>query len=148
VRVQAPSAAALGEALGLTGAACQDPEVIASTLAAATRAGALKRLHKAGIPATAARHTSEVVHDPAIKALDLLEEHTFPDGRPYLVPHRYVRFSRTEHPPIGDAPGVGEHSREVLAEAGLDAAEIDALVGERIVIEGAPLIMKELINYR
>ena len=37
---------------------------------------------------------------------------------------------------------------EVLAEAGLDAATIDSLIEERVVIQGSPMIMKELINYR
>jgi len=119
-----------------------------SELAATTRASALERLHNAGIPAAPARQTTEVVRDPAIVAIELLEEHHFPDGRPYLVPHRYARFSRTEQAPICDAPGVGEHSRAVLTEAGLSAEEIDALVEERVVVHGQPFVLKELINYR
>jgi crotonobetainyl-CoA:carnitine CoA-transferase CaiB-like acyl-CoA transferase len=148
VRVQAPSLSAVGKALGLDGAAAEDAEAIAGALADSDRADVLERLHAAGVPAAAARHTSEVVQDPAVKAIELLEEHRFPDGRAYLVPHRYARFSRTEQAPIADAPGVGEHSREVLAEAGLTAEEIDALVSERVVVEGAPFILHELINYR
>jgi crotonobetainyl-CoA:carnitine CoA-transferase CaiB-like acyl-CoA transferase len=148
VRVQAPSLAVLGKALGLEGAAQADAQAIASALAASTRAAVLERLHEAGVPATPARHTAEVVQDPAVKSIELLEEHRFPNGRPYLVPHRYARFSRTEQAPLADAPGVGEHSREVLTEAGLSAEEIDALVRERVVIEGAPFILTELINYR
>ena len=42
----------------------------------------------------------------------------------------------------------GEHSREVLAEAGLSAAEIDALIEQKVVIDGEPLVMKALVNYR
>jgi crotonobetainyl-CoA:carnitine CoA-transferase CaiB-like acyl-CoA transferase len=117
-------------------------------LAAMPRASALTRLHSAGIPAAAARHTTEAAHDPAILAVDLAEKHHFPDGKPYLVPNRYARFSRTEHPPVGDAPGVGEHSRDVLAEAGLSPAEIDALIQEKAVLQGAPLILQALVNYR
>jgi crotonobetainyl-CoA:carnitine CoA-transferase CaiB-like acyl-CoA transferase len=147
VRVQAPTLAALGEALGLHGTS-GDPDAVAGALATMPRATALERLTGAGIPAVPARQTTEVVHDPAVAAIDLLEEHHFPDGRPYTVPHRYARFSRTEHPPIADAPGVGEHSREVLGEAGLDAATIDSLIEERVVIQGSPMVMKELINYR
>jgi crotonobetainyl-CoA:carnitine CoA-transferase CaiB-like acyl-CoA transferase len=148
VRVQAPTLAALGQALGLAGAAQADADAIASALADSSRAAVLERLNGAGIPATPARHTAEVVHDPAIKSIELLEEHRFPDGRPYLVPHRYARFSRTEQAPLADAPGVGEHSREVLAEAGLSVEAIDALAQERVVIEGAPFVLTELINYR
>lgn len=64
------------------------------------------------------------------------------------MPHRYARFSRTEQVCISDQPGVGEHSREVLAEAGLTDAEIDALVAEKAVIEGKPFVVQALVNYR
>ena len=54
----------------------------------------------------------------------------------------------TEPAVIADAPGIGEHSRELLAEAGLSPDQIDALVEERAVVQGAPFILTELINYR
>ena len=79
---------------------------------------------------------------------ELVGEHRFPDGRPYVVPHRYALFSRTEQAPIRDQPGVGEHSREVLAEAGLSPAEIEALIEQKVVIENPPFVVKVLVNYR
>jgi crotonobetainyl-CoA:carnitine CoA-transferase CaiB-like acyl-CoA transferase len=33
-------------------------------------------------------------------------------------------------------PGLGEHTREVLAEAGLAASEIDALIAAKVVLQG------------
>jgi crotonobetainyl-CoA:carnitine CoA-transferase CaiB-like acyl-CoA transferase len=140
--------AALAEALRLGRAPSEDACAIEEALASKPLASALVCLTEAGIPAVPARHPVDMARDPAIVAADLLMERQFADGSPYLLPNRYARFSRTEHPPIGDAPGVGEHSREVLAEAGLSAAEIDALIADRVVIDGEPMILQGLVNYR
>jgi crotonobetainyl-CoA:carnitine CoA-transferase CaiB-like acyl-CoA transferase len=111
-------------------------------------AEALKRLHHAGIPAVPARSVNEVAADRGIVAIELLAKRHFPDGHPYTVPNRHACFSRTEQAPIRDQPGVGEHSRAVLAEAGLTDAEIDALVAEKAVIDGKPFVPQALVNYR
>ena len=42
------------------------------------------------------------------------------------------RFSRSGEMPLRKPPRPGEHTREVLAEAGLTAAEIDELVGDQV----------------
>lgn len=148
LRVQAACLGALGEALGLSGRDVESEPAIEVALVGGVTGALVDRLNRAGVPAVAARHPAEVARDVTIAASELLAERYFPDGRPYIVPHRFARFSRTEHPPIGDAPGVGEHSRELLAEAGLTEAEIDALIEERAVVQGQPFVLKQLVNYR
>lgn len=148
LRVEAPDLRSLAAALELGELSRDGPDVVVSALATLPLVDALERLDAAGIPAVPARHPVDVARDPAVVAAELLIERPGPDGRPYLVPHRYVRFSRTEQAPVSDAPGVGEHSRAVLAEAGLSAAEIDALIGEGTVLQGTPFVLKELVNYR
>jgi crotonobetainyl-CoA:carnitine CoA-transferase CaiB-like acyl-CoA transferase len=148
LRIQAPSLTAIGEALSLPRDRQDDPAAVEQALAALPLAKTAKHLNAAGIPAAPSRLTTEVVADPAIQAIELVREHRFPDGRPYLVPHRYALFSRTEQAPIRDQPGVGEHSREVLAEAGLSPAEIEALIEQKVVIENPPFVVKVLVNYR
>ena len=148
LRLQAPSLAAIGEALGLPRDRQDTAEAVKDALASLPLAKAAKRLNGAGIPAAPSRLTTEVVADPAINAIELVAEHHFPDGRPYLVPHRYALFSRTEQAPIRDQPGVGEHSREILGEAGLSAAEIEALIEQKVVIENPPFVVQALVNYR
>jgi crotonobetainyl-CoA:carnitine CoA-transferase CaiB-like acyl-CoA transferase len=148
VRVQAPSVAALGEALGLPRERQDDAAAVEDALASMALAKAAKRLNGAGIPAAPSRPTTEVVADPAVLTTELVAEHHFPDGRPYLVPHRYARFSRTEQAWICDQPGIGQHSREILAEAGLPAPEIEALIEQKVVVENPPFVVQALVNYR
>jgi crotonobetainyl-CoA:carnitine CoA-transferase CaiB-like acyl-CoA transferase len=148
LRVQTSSLECLAEALGLAGAHVQNPEGVADALATMPLASTLERLRNAGVPAAPAHHTTEVVKNPSVIATDLVEKHHFPDGKPYLVPNRYARFSRTEEAPVGHAPGIGEHSREVLTEAGLSSAQIDVLVQEKAVIQGSPMVLHALVNYR
>ena len=100
----------------------------------------------AGLVQFGLSYAHQVRRSSAIAATDIVERY-LDHGRPSLVPNRYVRFSRTEQAILGDAPGVGEHSRAVLAEAGLSEAEIDALVDQRVMVHGSPLILKGLVSY-
>jgi crotonobetainyl-CoA:carnitine CoA-transferase CaiB-like acyl-CoA transferase len=44
-----------------------------------------------------------------------------------------VKLEKTPGTIRTGAPALGEHSRDILQEAGLTAAEIDALAAERII---------------
>jgi crotonobetainyl-CoA:carnitine CoA-transferase CaiB-like acyl-CoA transferase len=156
LRVQAADVDTLAAALGAAGdasAAHAAPDVercdaVAEVFASMPVASALARLREAGVAAVPARPPLAVVHDPVLQAADLFSMRTFPDGTPYLVPRGFARFGRSGCAAVADAPGVGEHSRELLAHAGLSAAEIDALVAEGVVIEGKPLVLTGFVNYR
>ncbi len=168
VRVQAPSVAALEEALGVPPSRGSRPHrpaedgrepdervpaadasaVLAEAFAGLALDDALQALRARGIPVAPARHPADIVRDPDVAAVALVAEHRFPDGQPFYMPERYARFSRTEQRTVRFSPGVGEHSREVLAEAGLDDAEIDRLVEDKVVKQGEPFVLKGLVNYR
>jgi crotonobetainyl-CoA:carnitine CoA-transferase CaiB-like acyl-CoA transferase len=49
-------------------------------------------------------------------------------GGSFKAPAAPVRFPGTETGPAGPAPKLGEHTREVLAEAGYDPAAVDRLI--------------------
>jgi crotonobetainyl-CoA:carnitine CoA-transferase CaiB-like acyl-CoA transferase len=117
-------------------------------LATMTVAEALDRLGGLGVCAVQARQPNDVIGDNDVLAMGLIGTSRLADGREFTLPDRYARFSRTEAGPTRDTPGVGEHSREVLREVGLDEAVIDALVADGAVIEGRPFVVKELIAYR
>jgi crotonobetainyl-CoA:carnitine CoA-transferase CaiB-like acyl-CoA transferase len=49
-------------------------------------------------------------------------------GGSFPAPAAPVRFPATPTGPAGPAPKLGEHTRQVLAEAGYAADEVDALI--------------------
>ena len=87
----------------------------------------LERLAAAGVPAAPVQDLAEVVADEQTEALELLQplpHPTIPDLRLVSLPLS-VGGERVPHraPP----PSLGQHSAEVLAEAGYPPDEIDAL---------------------
>jgi crotonobetainyl-CoA:carnitine CoA-transferase CaiB-like acyl-CoA transferase len=79
---------------------------------------------------------------------EAFHEHRRADGRPFFTPGRWARFSRTQETRKLEPPGLGEHTRVLLGEAGLSDTEIDALIGEGAVASGAPFVVEELVAYR
>jgi crotonobetainyl-CoA:carnitine CoA-transferase CaiB-like acyl-CoA transferase len=103
---------------------------MAAVIATLTVDEALAHLRAATIPATR-------IHDiPQVRALPTLAARlthtTLPDGRRVAMQPMAVDVegARSELP---FPPGYGAHTRSVLAEAGLGAAEIDALVQDGVV---------------
>jgi len=88
------------------------------------------RLRAAGVPAAPVSTIDEVVADEQFRALGLLQE----------LPHPEIDDLRLVAPPLSiddrrlplrwAAPQLGEHSREVLAEVGYSAAEVEGLERE------------------
>lgn len=146
VRLQAPDAASLVRAGLLDAEPCAGDEGLATALAAAlagrTRAAAVHQLTAAGIPATPARRLWELLQDPALAAAEAFHMYRFASGAPYFALGRFAHFSRTQQRAVLTAPGLGEHSRAVLAEAGLRLDEIDALVAQGTVVEGPPIAVR------
>jgi crotonobetainyl-CoA:carnitine CoA-transferase CaiB-like acyl-CoA transferase len=120
---------------------------LALALAPLTCAEAAERLRLAGVPATPARRFEELPDDGSLLAAEVVHEVRRDDGTRYYAAGRYARFSRTERRDVLLAPGLGEHSRAVLAEAGLAPAEIEALVSGGVVVEGPPLVVR-MLDYR
>jgi crotonobetainyl-CoA:carnitine CoA-transferase CaiB-like acyl-CoA transferase len=72
----------------------------------------------------------------------------FSGGAPYYAPGRVAGFGRTPQTATLVAPGLSEHARQILGEAGYDDAGIDRLVAEKAIIEGGPLEIAALVSYR
>jgi crotonobetainyl-CoA:carnitine CoA-transferase CaiB-like acyl-CoA transferase len=122
-------------------------KVLQTVFAALTREEALDRLTRAGIPATAARRTSELLQDPEYGQHTVFDEMTTADGKTIHVPGRYVEFSRSQHRSPLRAPGVGEHTREVLREAGVADDRIAHLLALGAVREGPPMSYRTFTAY-
>ncbi len=59
---------------------------------------------------------------------------THSKGGEYRTVAPAIRFSDDPNPPLRGAPRYGEHSREVLLEAGFSPTEVEKLFGDRVAI--------------
>jgi crotonobetainyl-CoA:carnitine CoA-transferase CaiB-like acyl-CoA transferase len=129
--------------------AAQDAaEAIGASLRTLTSAQVIKAAETAGARAAPARTLADLAREQAILDARYLESLTRADGRVFYVPGRYARFSRTEQTRVLAPPGLGEHSRELLREAGLTADEVDALVAAGSVVQGGPITAFGDVGYR
>ncbi len=74
----------------------------------------------------------DTVVDPLAIAAGCFVDITDVDGVSYRQPASPVRFPGADTAPRRPAPKLGEHTREVLTQAGYSAAEIDHLVADGI----------------
>jgi len=86
------------------------------------------------VPCTAVRAFEDVFDDPQVEAQQLLARHEHPALGSYRAISEPVRFNGERAArPERRAPAAGEHTDEVLAQAGYAAAEIAALRAQRAV---------------
>lgn len=106
--------------------------LIGDVVAGATVAESLARLEAADVLCSRVNDYAAVAAHPQIAALGCLTEVDQAPFGPIQVPHLPgVREL------VRPAPAVGEHSRALLREAGLDEARIDALVARGVVRDAA-----------
>ncbi|RPI39581.1 MAG: CoA transferase, partial [Betaproteobacteria bacterium] len=109
-----------------------------AALAARTSAEWLRLLEQADIPATPMHTLETLLLDPHLDDVDFfqIEEHpTEGKVRSMRLP---MHFSATPAMNRRPTPHIGEHTVEVLREAGLSAGEIDELVAQGIVRATVP----------
>jgi formyl-CoA transferase len=89
---------------------------------------------KAGVPAGPIYAINEVFADPQVKHLKMAEPvESAPLGRPIDLVRQPVRLSRSPSAITVASPEIGEHTDEILAEFGYDAAAIAALRADGVV---------------
>lgn len=102
-------------------------EVVQSRVAEQTRAEVLDRLSNAGVPAAPVQDVGEVAGHEQTAALGLIQEVPEPT---VALPLSFDRRRVTHRSP---PPRLGEHTAQILAEAGYGGDEIAALEREGIV---------------
>jgi crotonobetainyl-CoA:carnitine CoA-transferase CaiB-like acyl-CoA transferase len=143
IRVQADSPAAIAALAELA-----VPPSLESFFAARSSAEAEAQLVTAGVPATRARRSSELITDPALARWSVHHQINTGAGSDLHVSGRMASFSRTQRCDALVPPGVGEHSLEVLTEAGLPEQEILSLIGADVVRSGQPMAIAAMAPYR
>ena len=91
------------------------------------------RLERNEVPFARINARDEVIDDPQIKAMGALLEFEHPIGGPMRQARPPGRFGGTPAEIFRCSPELGEHTREVLAEAGYSEAEITDLRARKIV---------------
>ena len=87
----------------------------------------LKLLADSEIPAGPANTLENLFTDPHLEAIGFFREHHHPSEGPLIVPDTAYQFNGDSLPLRRSAPRLGEHTNEVLAEAGYSDTEIEDL---------------------
>jgi crotonobetainyl-CoA:carnitine CoA-transferase CaiB-like acyl-CoA transferase len=104
-----------------------------AALATRTKAEWIDKFDAAGVPVGPVNSIGEALSHPQALARGMVVDLVHPQAGATKALGCPVHFSATPTSVTRPAPMLGEHSREVLAEAGYSDAEIDAFVAEGVV---------------
>jgi crotonobetainyl-CoA:carnitine CoA-transferase CaiB-like acyl-CoA transferase len=110
-------------------------ETLTEILSHRTTGEWLERLEAKGVPAGPVYDVKEMSEDPHTIARGMIAKVPAATGGEHSVIAHPVKYSADPTTIRRGAPLMGEHSREVLAEFGFAADEIDGLIGSGAIIE-------------
>lgn len=105
-----------------------------------TSAELLEKLDAVGIPCAPVNKIGDMVADPHVQERETVITMEYPGFGKILVPGIPLRLSETPGEIRRAAPLLGEHTVEVLAEAGYTEAEIKQLLEKKVVLQHGSLI--------
>lgn len=94
-----------------------------------TSAEWIERLNQYDVPHAPVMTRSEMIRHPQIAANKLIVEHEHPQAGPLRQTRTPARFGATPAEYRMGGPRLGQHTSEVLIEAGFSDAEVTALIG-------------------
>ena len=107
--------------------------IIADLLGRFTKAEIIERCERASIPYAPVAKTEDLFDDPHLKASGGLVAVTLPGGITTTLPRLPIEMDGARAGLRREAPRVGEHTREILREAGLSEAKIAVLLRRKVV---------------
>jgi crotonobetainyl-CoA:carnitine CoA-transferase CaiB-like acyl-CoA transferase len=108
-----------------------------------TTAEWLRRLDENDVPCAPILRRGEVMHNEQVVARGLFVEFDQPTVGKVRQPRPAARFDVTEANTPSAAPGIGEHTREVLLDLGYSPADVEAFAAQGAVrLAGAPVVPK------
>jgi len=111
-------------------------KIVANILATRSTADWLALLGEHDIPAVPLHDLDDLIDDPHLKAVGFFHSMDHPSEGAIRLTGIPSRWSETQPAITAHPPQLGEHSVEVLREAGLSEAEIEALIAEGGSIDG------------
>jgi len=105
-------------------------------VASYTGAELQRKLEQASVPYAPLRRPDQLRDDPHLKETGQLLQVPMEDGRIGDLPKLPFASNEYDFTFRLAPPKLGEHTREGLGEAGLDATQIDALIAAKVVIQG------------
>lgn len=108
-------------------------EEIEDEFASRDRASLLEGLLEAGVPAAELQTVAQAATDEHLHERGSLHRIESGDGEEVIAASTPVRLSETPGEVTSVSPGLGEHTREVLAEFAYDDGEIDRLLEAGVV---------------
>ena len=107
-------------------------QTLAATFKSKRREQWLKILEAHDVPAVPLYDVAEVLDDPQVKHLGLIEEVEHPIAGKLKFVGGPVHFDNLANDKTAPPPLVGEHSKKILREMGHDDAAIEALVSQGV----------------
>lgn len=106
---------------------------LGETFKRTTRAELERKLDAIGLPYAPIAKPWDLLDNPHLNASGGLLDTRLPDGKSAHIPALPIALGGARLAKRSDPPKVGEHTRALLAAAGLEASEIDALYAQRVV---------------
>ncbi|MDP6344975.1 MAG: CaiB/BaiF CoA-transferase family protein [Alphaproteobacteria bacterium] len=97
----------------------------------------LAKCEEAGLAFGPVNKPEDLLADPHLNAGDGLQTMTLPDGGTAKTPRLPIELGGRGFSVRRDPPKIGQHSRQILTEAGLSETEIEGLVAAGHVVETA-----------
>ena len=98
----------------------------------------MRLLEEADVPFMPMHDLQSVLHDPHLEATGFFNTVEHPTEGTIRIMRMPMSFTNNAADTALPAPRLGEHTREVLGEAGFNAAEIESLVASGAARQGAP----------